>query len=132
MRVPFETCNAMLAHDGGRGITLWQLAVEYESLRGQLREDEVIAMMTEIVRILRRSIAAGIAGTSYEDRILPAQASAFERRMAAAGLLDAGGAEPDRPGGNCAHGREKFDGCNHRHAGGWGLRSFARVGDCHG
>lgn len=90
MRVPFETCNAMLAHDAGRGTALWQLAVEYESLRGQLREDEVIAMMTEIVRILRRSIAAGIAGTSYEDRVLPSQAPDFERRMAAGGLLDAG------------------------------------------
>lgn len=90
MRVPFETCNAMLAHDAGRGTALWQLAVEYESLRGQLHEDEVIAMMTEIVRILRRSIAAGIAGTSYEDRVLPSQAPDFERRMAAGGLLDAG------------------------------------------
>lgn len=90
MRVPFETCNAMLAHDAGRGTALWQLAVEYESLRGQLREDEVIAMMTEIVRILRRSIAAGIAGTSYEDRVLPSQAPDFERRMVAGGLLDAG------------------------------------------
>ena len=90
MRVPFETCNAMLAHDVGRGTALWQLAVEYESLRGQLRQDEVIAMMTEIVRILRRSIAAGIAGTSYEDRVLSSQAPDFERRMAAGGLLDAG------------------------------------------
>lgn len=94
MRVPFETCTEMLAHDAGRGTALWQLAVEYESLRGQLREDEVIAMMSEIVGILRRSIAAGIAGTVYEDRMLPAQAPAFERRMAAGGLLDAGALNP--------------------------------------
>jgi L-serine dehydratase len=43
---------------------LWKLAAEYEMARGGLSEAEVIEKMTEIIRILRRSIAEGIAGPS--------------------------------------------------------------------
>ena len=69
-RVPFSTCAEMLADDAGKNTPLWKLAVAYECTRGGLREDEVVGMMIEIVRVLRRSIAQGIAGTAYEDRVL--------------------------------------------------------------
>ena len=42
------------------------------------------------VRILRRSIAAGLAGTRYEDRVLPAQSPAYAEALQAGRLLDAG------------------------------------------
>jgi L-serine dehydratase len=89
-RVPFTTCAEMLAADAGRGTPLWQLAVAYESARGGLSEAEVVAKMTEIVRLLRRSIAQGIAGTSYDDRVLGHQSGGFLREMEAGRLLDAG------------------------------------------
>ncbi len=77
MHVPFTSCAEMLRHDGDRHTPLWQLAVEYEMARGQFTEREVIEKMIAIVRILRRSIASGIAGTSYEDRVLGHQSGRF-------------------------------------------------------
>jgi|688.fasta_scaffold16100_10 L-serine dehydratase len=90
MSVPFRSCAEMLAHDAGRGTPLWRLAVEYERLRGGLSEEEVLATMRDIVRILRRSIAAGLAGTTYDDRVLPAQSPAYAAALEAGRLLDAG------------------------------------------
>ncbi|MBC8869863.1 MAG: L-serine ammonia-lyase, iron-sulfur-dependent, subunit alpha [Planctomycetes bacterium] len=90
LTVPFSTCQEMLDHDGGRKSPLWQLAVEYEMARGQLSQDEVFARMTEIVRILRRSIEQGIDGTQYQDRILGHQCGVFKSRMDAGRLLAAG------------------------------------------
>jgi L-serine dehydratase len=89
-RVPFTTCGEMLAADAGRGTPLWQLAVAYESARGDLTEAEVLAKMLDIVRLLRRSIAQGIEGTRYDDRVLGHQSGGFLREMQAGRLLDAG------------------------------------------
>jgi L-serine dehydratase len=88
--VPFMTCAEMLAHDAGRNLPLWKLAVDYERARGGLTEAEVIAKMVDIVRILRRSIAQGITGTHYDDRVLGHQSGRFNDLMHAGRLLDAG------------------------------------------
>ena len=89
-RVPFTTCEEMMLHDAGRNIPLWRLAVQYEMARGDLTEPEVIAKMVEIVRILRRSIAQGIAGTQYDDRVLGHQCGKFNELMQAGSLLNGG------------------------------------------
>lgn len=89
-QVPFTTCAEMLRHDAGRNTPLWQLALEYEMARGSLTEAEVVAKMVEIVRILRRSIAQGIAGTHYEDRVLGHQNGRFNELMRAGRLLPGG------------------------------------------
>lgn len=88
--VPFSSCAEMLKHDGGQNTPLWQLAVAYEMGRGNFTEREVIGKMTAIVRILRKSIASGIAGTSYEDRVLGHQSGRFAELMMSGGLLDGG------------------------------------------
>ena len=90
MSVPFATCEEMLRHDAGRNTPLWKLAVEYEMARGNLTATEVLAKMLQIVRILRRSIQEGIAGTHCADRILGHQSGAFKARMDAGQLLAAG------------------------------------------
>ncbi|MEI8372194.1 MAG: L-serine ammonia-lyase, iron-sulfur-dependent, subunit alpha [Planctomycetota bacterium] len=90
MSVPFTTCEEMLRHDAGRNTPLWKLAVDYEMVRGNLTAAEVLAKMVRIVRILRRSIQEGIAGTHYDDRILGHQSGAFKARMDAGQLLAAG------------------------------------------
>jgi L-serine dehydratase len=90
MRVPFTTCEEMLHHDAGRNTPLWALAVEYEMARGNLTQAEVLAKIVDIVRILRRSIAEGIVGTHYEDRILGHQSGVFRAKMEAGQLLAAG------------------------------------------
>ncbi|MFM9057859.1 MAG: L-serine ammonia-lyase, iron-sulfur-dependent, subunit alpha [Planctomycetaceae bacterium] len=89
-RVPFSSAAALLAADAGRGIPLWRHAVAYEMQRGGLAERDVIARMVEIVRLLRASIAAGIAGTSWDDRVLPAQAPGFAAALAAGRLVGGG------------------------------------------
>ena len=90
MRLPFTSCEEMLTHDGERHTALWRLAVEYEMARGNFTEDEVVGKMVAIVRILRKSISQGIAGTQYEDRVLGHQSGRFNELMQAGRLLDGG------------------------------------------
>lgn len=90
LRVPFTSCADMLQHVGDKNTPLWQLAVEYERARGSFTESEVIDKMIAIVRILRKSIVSGIAGTSYEDRVLHHQSGRFAEMMASGRLLDGG------------------------------------------
>ncbi|HMO64760.1 MAG TPA: L-serine ammonia-lyase, iron-sulfur-dependent, subunit alpha, partial [Verrucomicrobiota bacterium] len=45
---------------------------------------------TALVRLLRQSIARGIAGTSYEDRVLHHQSGRFQEMMDTGRLLDGG------------------------------------------
>lgn len=90
MVVPFLSCNQMEEYDGDRKTPLWKLAVEFESARGEISEDEVIAKMVAIVRVLKTSLASGLAGTEYEDRVLGFQSGQFGDQMKAGNLLDAG------------------------------------------
>jgi L-serine dehydratase len=89
-QVPFTTCAEMLRHDGGRNTPLWKLAAEYEMARGNLKEEQVLAKMTDIVRILRRSISQGLSGTSYDDRVLGYQSGRFDDLMQSGRLLNGG------------------------------------------
>jgi L-serine dehydratase len=88
--LPFTTCAELLAHDAGRGIPLWQWAVHYEQCRGGLSADAVHAMMVDIVRILRRSVAQGVEGTRYDDRLLGHQSGRFAAAMRRGALLNGG------------------------------------------
>ncbi|MDP6526476.1 MAG: L-serine ammonia-lyase, iron-sulfur-dependent, subunit alpha [Kiritimatiellia bacterium] len=81
LRVPFITCDEMLAFEDGRGLSLWELAVAYESARGRISGEEVFDKMRGVIKVVRAAIAAGIEGTSYDDRILPCQAPGFRRSM---------------------------------------------------
>ena len=89
-RVPFATAAELIAREGAAGASLARLAIEYEMARGGLDEATVERMMVEIVRILRRSIAAGIAGTTYADRVLGPQAGGFDEALRAGKLLAGG------------------------------------------
>jgi L-serine dehydratase len=90
IRLPFESCEEMVRLDAGRELPLWKWAVAYEMERGGLSEDEVLARMVEIVRVLRASIAQGIEGTRFEDRLLGHQSGAFRRSIEQGRLVEAG------------------------------------------
>ena len=90
MQVPFLTCDEMLAYDAGRDLALWELAVHYESARGNLAPEQVMERMRDLVGIMQASIRRGVEGTAYADRILGCQSRTFQERMAAGRLLDAG------------------------------------------
>lgn len=89
-RVPFRTAAELLAHDAAQPAPLWKHAAAYEAARGGLTEAEVLAKMVALVGILRRSIAQGLAGTRYDDRVLGFQSGAFADSLQAGRLLDAG------------------------------------------
>ena len=89
LEVPFVTAAQML-HEPCTGRDLADLAVGYESARGGIPAAEVTARMADIVRILRRSVAQGLAGTQYTDRILGFQSGAFQEAARRNALLDAG------------------------------------------
>lgn len=90
VRLPFTGSEELLAFDGDRHTDLWRLAVAYEVARSGFTEDEVVARMVDLVRLWRRSIASGIDGTHYEDRVLGHQSGGFRDAMAAGRLLDGG------------------------------------------
>jgi L-serine dehydratase len=90
MSVPFSTCQEMLHYDRGRNLPPWELAVQYESQRGNLSRDEVLQRMIQIVQIVRASLQQGLRGTTYRDRILGPQCGQFQARQQAGGLLEAG------------------------------------------
>jgi len=96
VEVPFLNARDMERHwqkvAGGTGPvpSLWEMAVQYESARGGIREEEVLNRMKEIVEIMERSVAEGLAGTDYHDRILPPQTGLFRTALETGNLLDAG------------------------------------------
>ncbi len=96
MNVPFRTALELLARGrrlaGGSGELppLWEAAVQYECARGDMEEGQVLERAEALVAVLEDSIGRGLAGTQYADRILPAQAQRFSRRMEDGGLLDGG------------------------------------------
>ena len=90
MNVPFSNYARMLEYDAGAEKALWQLAVDYESWRGGITGNQVLGKMVEIVKTLRGSVAMGIAGTEYEDRILGYQCGGFKERLETGRLLEAG------------------------------------------
>jgi len=90
VRVSFRTCAEMQRYDDGQDLALWELAARYESERGNMPPAAVLGTMTEIVRVLRRSIEHGVAGTQYEDRILGHQSGRFKKLLDEDRLLDGG------------------------------------------
>jgi L-serine dehydratase len=90
MQIPFASCTEMLRVDAGRNLSLTQHAIDFEMQRSGLSRAAVIDKMIAIVRILRKSVQQGIAGTQYDDRVLPPQTPEFARQLQAGKLLDGG------------------------------------------
>ncbi len=79
--VPFNHCQKMLEIAETEGLSLWQLALRYETQRSSLSEEQVMNMMMDLVQTMETSIAHGIAGTQYRDRILHCQSSNFKKMI---------------------------------------------------
>jgi len=89
-QLPFLTCQEMVEYNAQAPLTLWQLAVKYESARSGTSESEVFEKMREIAGVMRRAIDVGLAGTEYDDRILGWQSGKYKELMEQGRLLDAG------------------------------------------
>lgn len=86
--VPFSTCDEMLKYNEGKNLSLWELAIHYESERGNISHGEVIKMMKEITAIMRNAVTNGLNGTTYKDRILGSQSLNFRDQMEKKALID--------------------------------------------
>jgi L-serine dehydratase len=87
-QVPFITVAEMLEYNRDKNLSLWELALDYESARGNISEAEVLQKMEAIRIILKDAIATGLKGTQYEDRILGPQSVTFKERMEQKKLVD--------------------------------------------
>ena len=56
LAVPFITCNEMLSYNKNKNKALWELAVDYESARGNISANEVLEKMNGIVAIMGSAI----------------------------------------------------------------------------
>ncbi len=90
MKLPFTTASEMKTYREPENLQLWELATEYESMRGNLSGEEVRNKMKDIITILQTSIKTGLAGTEYQDRILGFQSGKFADKYQNDQLLDAG------------------------------------------
>ena len=88
--IPFITCEEMLRYNQDRDLSLWELALLYESARGELPGNEVYRKMRDLVSIMEKSILEGLKGTTYEDRILGCQSGRYQEQLSKDLLLDAG------------------------------------------
>lgn len=88
LTVPFITCAEMMKYNEGKNLALWELAVHYESQRGNLSHDEVFERMRSIVKIMENAIDLGLKGTTYKDRILGPQSVNFKKRFETGALVE--------------------------------------------
>lgn len=81
LTVPFITCQQMLEWNTGRDLSLWELALAYESERGMISRDEVFENMRKILHIMENAIRLGLKGTQYDDRILGSQSVQLKEQL---------------------------------------------------
>ena len=74
LQVPLNNSTEALALADKEKLSLWELALRYESARGNISPDQVFKMAEDILNIMNHSITEGLAGTCYQDRILGPQA----------------------------------------------------------
>ena len=81
LSVPFITCHEMMEYNKDKNKALWELAVDYESIRGNISSDAVIDKMRAIIQIMGNAIETGLKGTTYHDRILGSQSPQFKKSL---------------------------------------------------
>ncbi len=89
-KVPFITCAEMMEYNRDKNLDLWELAVDYESARGEISKEQVMEKMADIIDIMQDAIRAGLAGTEYADRILGYQSGNFRAGMENRRLIEGG------------------------------------------
>ncbi|MEP7111210.1 MAG: L-serine ammonia-lyase, iron-sulfur-dependent, subunit alpha [Ferruginibacter sp.] len=81
LSVPFITCEEMLKFNNEKNLSLWELAIAYESERGNISNREVFEKMRAILHIMENAIQLGLKGTHYQDRILGSQSLQLKEQL---------------------------------------------------
>lgn len=67
-----------------------EMALTYEAARGGIGEEMVMRKMLDLVDILDTSVAEGLRGTEYRDRILGYQSGAYQAAQKSGKIVDLG------------------------------------------
>jgi L-serine dehydratase len=86
VEIPFSSCLEMIQYNLEKDLPVWELAADYESLRGRVTEEEVFDKMRDLYRVMRAAIDTGLKGTRFRDRILGAQSAAYIKKQEEGGL----------------------------------------------
>lgn len=89
LKVSFQRAGEMLKQAELAGQSIGRCGLKYESERSGLPEEELEAMMDKLLAIMEAAVETGLAGTEYEDRILPSQSPGFQRAEEAGALVPA-------------------------------------------
>ena len=81
LSAPFISCEQMLQYNEDKNLSLWELAIDYESERGKVSKEEVFEKMRTILHIMENAIQLGLKGTHYKDRILGSQSLQFKEQL---------------------------------------------------
>ncbi|MFN8764202.1 MAG: L-serine ammonia-lyase, iron-sulfur-dependent, subunit alpha [Pirellulaceae bacterium] len=87
---PFSTSRQIVEAIQRPETTLSELAMEYEQQRSGYDSHRITDMMLDLTGIWKRSLASGLAGTTYEDRILGYQSGGYVEAMKAGRLIPCG------------------------------------------
>ena len=90
MTVPFHHAGELGPRERLPERPLSDWAIDYETARGGLDRAGVLARAGELLAIMRRGVRTGLAGTSYDDRILGWQSGRYAQMADAGRLLDGG------------------------------------------
>ena len=86
VEVPFSSCREMIQYNVDMNLPIWELAADYESLRGGVNEEVVFDKMRDLYRVMREAIDTGLKGTRFKDRILGAQSALYIKKQEEGGL----------------------------------------------
>ncbi len=73
--LPFSSVSSLVDYSVAEGLSLGSLGLLYEQCRSGLPVEVLYDKMKNIIEIIEGSIAKGLAGTEYKDRILPQQSN---------------------------------------------------------
>ncbi|HKK17974.1 MAG TPA: L-serine ammonia-lyase, iron-sulfur-dependent, subunit alpha [Opitutales bacterium] len=89
LKVGFQRAGEMLEQAELVDQPLGICGLRYESERSGLGEEELRAMMDDLITVFEAAVKTGLAGTDYADRVLPSQSPGFQRAEEAGTLVPA-------------------------------------------
>jgi L-serine dehydratase len=86
--LPFSTVESLLNFAEEESLDLGALGLLYEKHQSGLSNQEIVDKMKFTVNIIENSIKTGLAGTHYEDRILPRQSHLIDNAQKKKKILE--------------------------------------------
>ncbi|NCG26285.1 MAG: serine dehydratase [Verrucomicrobiales bacterium] len=88
LKVPFSSVQEMEEYRKGKEeMSLGELGTIYESARAGISLEQARNRMESLIKIMESSIAVGLKGTLYDDRILHSQSPKFGKMMSSGQLV---------------------------------------------